>query len=697
MSLWDDILRWFGFQVADPDDSGPPLPETVTTLGGAIGGTPSALPASASAPTPGDDPIVGPAFPWLARWTPDDRRALLEAQTAVGLDPKIGGLLAVIDHESGGKPDALNPLPAAGLIQLTRGANLPGFTTTPAVRAVATWTPARQLRDVVLPFYRRMFPSGAGSSQGGVALLRKNFLPAVAGEADSFVLAVNPGSTGPNGETSNSTVSGLSRGAIYKSNYGFDPGAKMANGTISGGRGYFTWADADKQAAASVARGASHGLMRVSGAVQPADPPMAGWRTALFGCTIPTHRRHGHTCPECGHSWFHDPDPCIGKDATAESCDLAHVCPRCGAAQYRVDLALCGKEDPVMAGGDTYVLLDPLWLPPGVRFDSTSAQQVALWKGADYATARAPDRFWDAPGGPKLGWYYVAGQPDHGAYYLSPSDMVPDQQAPIITSLGRPGVSGYPENVNDWSYGIAGRSTASSAQILRGALRDPAMRGAALADLDPIQWVEIDAPGGYRVKTTAEPLSVGGVRLPMSFGDLIRYAVANNALPLTKVISQARWAQAIDKRLTTPVASSVGAIFNNPAQNATFAASLGPIGHVLRDGGWKEMIIDPAKPLTQSGPNSMVFYGWHKPDGTTFQKGISSDHNRQWVEYDSFGSLVSRDATKDGQPVDLLAEIAKGGPLGGPLAAWLVEELSGGPPAPGPLASSSALSQWSES
>lgn len=620
MSLWDDILRWLGFQVADPDDSGPPLPETVTTLGGAIAGTPSALPASASAPTTGDDPIVGPAFPWLARWTPDDRRALLEVQTAVGLDPKIGGLLAVIDHESGGKPDALNPLPAAGLIQLTRGANLPGFTTTPAVRAVATWTPARQLREVVLPFYRRMFPSGAGSSQGGVALLRKNFLPAVAGETDSFVLAVNPGSTGPNGETSDSKVSGLSRGAIYKSNYGFDPGAKMANGTISGGRGYFTWADADKQAAASVARGASHGLMRVSGAVQPADPPMAGWRTALFGCTIPTHRRHGHTCPECGHSWFHDPDPCIGKDATAESCDLAHVCPRCGAAQYRVDLALCGKEENLGPVG-----------PPGMY-------PVPVRSG---------------------GWRYVS-----------------------VEEALAAGATRHPNGGLDLRCAM-----------LEG---DPAMAG-ALADLDPIQWVEIDAPGGYRVKTTAEPLSVGGVRLPMSFGDLIRYAVANNALPLTKVISQARWAQAIDKRLTTPVASKDGAHFNDPVQNATFAASIGPIGHVLRDGGWKEMIIDPAKPLTQSGPNSMVFYGWHKPDGTTFQKGISSDHNRQWVEYDSFGSLVSRDATKDGQPVDLLAEIAKGGPLGGPLAAWLVEELSGGPPAPGPLASSSALSQWSES
>lgn len=630
MSLWSTIVRaehslarWLGFSVlpdpADDDDSAPTAP---TTLGAAA--TPLALPVATTAappPTSGDDPIVGPAFPWLAKWTPDDRRALLEAQTAVGLDPKIGGLLAVIDHESGGNPAALNPLPAAGLIQLTKGANLPGFGTPEAVRDVATWSPVRQLREIVIPFYRRMFPHGAAATQSGTALLRKNFLPAIAGESGSFVLAVNPGSMGPNGETSESTVSGLSRGAIYKSSYGFDPGAKMVNGMIAGGRGYFTWADADKHAAASVARGASRGWMRVSGAVQPAsDPAMAGVQSALYGCVIPTRRRHGHTCSACGHSWWHDPEPCIGFNATNESCEIAHVCPACGHVERRVDLALCEAEPAGPTG------------PPGM--------------------VPVPAR-------------------SGGFRYVTPEEAL----AAAASKHPRGG----------WD--------------LRNAMLedDPTMRGAATtAELDPIQWIEIDAPGGYRVKTTAEPLSVGGVRLPMSFGDLIRYAAANNALPLTKAISQARWEQAIDRRLTAPVQSKDGAHFNDAAQNATFAATLGPVGHVLRDGGWKEMIVDPSVPLTKTGPNSMVFFGWRKPDGSTIQQGISSHHDRKWIEYDSFGSLVSRDGTLNGQPVDLLAEIAKGGPLGGPLAPWLVAELSGAASAaPGPLASSSVLSEWS--
>lgn len=425
---------------------------------------PSPAAAVISTGVTGEDPIVGPAFPWLSKWTPADRQALLDAQIAVGLDPKIGGLLAVIDHESGGNPAALNPLPAAGLIQLTRGANLPGFTDADAIRAVATWSPARQLAEVVTPFYRRMFPSGA-SAQDGVALLRRNFLPAVASESASYVLGVKPGSTGPNGETSDDRIGTLTRGAIYSSNAGFD----------SGGRGYFTWADADRQAAASVARGAKGGLMRVSGAIVSPDPVMAG-------------------------------------------------------------------------------------------------------------------------------------------------------------------AAGY----------------------------------------DPVTWIEIDV-NGYKVKTNAEPLSIGGVPVAMSFAQLLDAARSLNAIPITAPISDARWAAAEDRRIVNPVPSKDGAHYNDTAQNATFAAAYGPLGTILRDGGHKEMVLAPN--LVTTGPNSMIFYGWRKADGSTYQKGIRSDHDRAWIEYDSYGSLARRDATDpQGNSVDLLDVLSAGGSplMAGKLPAFLDVELRGG-------------------
>src|SRR5689334_9523566 len=48
---------------------------------------------------PADDPIVGPAYPYLVAWTPEQRRALYDAQVALGLDISKGALPGVIQHE----------------------------------------------------------------------------------------------------------------------------------------------------------------------------------------------------------------------------------------------------------------------------------------------------------------------------------------------------------------------------------------------------------------------------------------------------------------------------------------------------------------------------------------------------------------------------------------------------------------------
>lgn len=216
-------------------------------------------PTSPSSSPLADDPIVGPAYPYLSRWTPDERRALYDAQMALGLDITKGALPGVIQHESGGNPAALNPLPAAGLVQITKGANLPGFTDADAIRAVATWPVQRQLSDVVVPLWKRF-----GNLSGATLrdMLRKNFLPGVANKPDSFVLGVKEGSVGPNGEKPEDKLipgMGLTLGQIYKANPGFDPG---------GSRGYFAWSHVDADAART--EKAAKGWIRASGKIEGA-------------------------------------------------------------------------------------------------------------------------------------------------------------------------------------------------------------------------------------------------------------------------------------------------------------------------------------------------------------------------------------------------------------------------------------------
>lgn len=210
---------------------------------------------------------------------------------------------------------------------------------------------------------------------------------------------------------------------------------------------------------------------------------------------------------------------------------------------------------------------------------------------------------------------------------------------------------------------------------------------------DPIAWIEIDAGNGYMVQTNAEPLSRGGVPVTMSFYQEIIACVSLGAVPVTAQIEDARWRAASNLTIVPSVPSPDGAVSvttsRGRGQAAKFAASYGPLGSVLRAGGSKVMLAendrrkvksDAAAMLKEHGPGSMSFYGWkaNVPDGM-IQKGIKSDHDREWIEYDSFAYVAKREATLNGQRVDLLTELARGCPLGGPLAPWLVRALGGVP------------------
>lgn len=154
---------------------------------------------------------------------------LLEDATGVPADSAA----AVMYAESGLKPDAANrlgkktgPIVAAGLIQLTRGANLPGFTTQADIDRVAAMSVIDQIQQVVIPYYRRFGSGAKGASPGHLRMM--NFLPALANQPDGTVLATLDGENN----------------AIYRANYGFDVGAKPdGHGGFTGGKGFFTIAD----------------------------------------------------------------------------------------------------------------------------------------------------------------------------------------------------------------------------------------------------------------------------------------------------------------------------------------------------------------------------------------------------------------------------------------------------------------------
>lgn len=243
--------------------------------------------AAPAAPAPADDPVAAPAYPYLDHWSQEERRALLDLQRELGLDPRQGGLAGVIGHESAGDPSvplARAGTPRGGLIQVTVGAHLPGYQTSDAVWAIRDQGRLAQLRGVVRDFYRRQMPHGPPMDQSASALLRRNYLPGLAGKPADFVLGVRPdgrrgedgallpgqraAGAGPGGEGPGDTLAaGLTRAANYAANPGFD----------LAGRGWFAWEDVDRQAARAEAAALARGWVRVSGArVPPGDLPVAG-------------------------------------------------------------------------------------------------------------------------------------------------------------------------------------------------------------------------------------------------------------------------------------------------------------------------------------------------------------------------------------------------------------------------------------
>ena len=150
--------------------------------------------------------------------SPEARRALLDLCDE--LDMPVDSIAAVIASESGWKPwnafglqkekgtarplkgpdgaylltkenqdrvtAGRKPFFAVGLVQLTNGANLPGFATNEELLKVLEWSAEEQMDRVVRPLYLRHGAAVKGADPGRVYMT--NFLPKFAGKPAEYVL-----------------------------------------------------------------------------------------------------------------------------------------------------------------------------------------------------------------------------------------------------------------------------------------------------------------------------------------------------------------------------------------------------------------------------------------------------------------------------------------------------------------------------
>jgi len=189
---------------------------------------------------------------------------------------------------------------------------------------------------------------------------------------------------------------------------------------------------------------------------------------------------------------------------------------------------------------------------------------------------------------------------------------------------------------------------------------------------DEIKYCQVTV-GEYEIMITCEPIAVGGLRLPTSMGE--EYAISNilGALPLTKVVSDARWTQG-EKIVSNGIGDKSGAVWNDPSQVTRYNATIGPNTGKLRDGYQKEGVL--VSNLQPSGRGALAQYGLrNNTTGDTYENGAPSGHDENWKDYSNTPNYMSRKALKNGEPVDLLDELAVGCSLGGPLPTWLVAKF----------------------
>jgi hypothetical protein len=700
--------------------------------------------------------------PGLTALTQDARAALIDVSTQLGVP--VDSLALVIQSESGWNPTALNPLPAAGFIQLTTGANLPGFKTADAVRAITAMDPVTQIESVALPFYKRFGAKAQGANPGQLYIL--NFLPAVAGSPDTTVLGVRPDNfqnkglpagSGPNGESPSDPLTPtvkLTLGTIYGQNWGFDGGQK----------GYFTVGDIYKR------------LEKLAAATK-------GERIAVDGTIIPAPYSSTFTAAGCGQNWasfakyaagaagvltpLHDPQQyALDQHGSPINTDNAGVVweerdaeswapflanygaawpysgqktsggvvtgsaaiegvprgdPRSGivaglgdfagatmfgslpmeepVALYATYTPVVGLPDaeeqaasPVLGGAVAWAGYDPYPIDPEDGNDTAWAfvprtawpfmDEYIISANAFRAEHLVQGSGQDQSPGDTSGYRELCYEPDVPLAYQQdvtcPPGTDPGDYAGYSAQHDAQGVSGegLGETVDPALYAAGHRSAgATSMSDITALVRQGIVPAAQQGLLDPIAWTQLTV-GPYQIMVTNEPLAVNGIRLPVSMEDAVALSNLLGVLPITPIVSDARWNNpGVQRVLAKPLNDPQGAIINDPGQVARYNAAIGPNTGVLTDGYQKELVVVPG--LQPKGRGSMAQYGFRKADGTMFEHGGPSNHDLHYKDYSDTPTFMSRKATQDGVgAVDLLDVLSAGDPaIGGPLPSWLTAQF----------------------
>ena len=192
-----------------------------------------------------------------------------------------------------------------------------------------------------------------------------------------------------------------------------------------------------------------------------------------------------------------------------------------------------------------------------------------------------------------------------------------------------------------------------------------------------VSWCQMTV-GEYELMVTCEPITVGGLRLPTSMAE--EFVIGNliGALPLTKVVSDARWAQG-EKIVSLGLNDKSGELWNDPSQVQRYNATIGPNTGKLRDGYQKEGVL--VANLQPTGRGALAQYGLRKnAAGATFENGTLSGHDENYKGYSLTPNYMSFSALKNGVSVDLRDELAVGCSLGGPLPDWQIQKFRDGAP-----------------
>jgi hypothetical protein len=192
-----------------------------------------------------------------------------------------------------------------------------------------------------------------------------------------------------------------------------------------------------------------------------------------------------------------------------------------------------------------------------------------------------------------------------------------------------------------------------------------------------VKWCQMTV-GEYELMVTCEPITVSGLRLPTSMEEEFIIGNLIGALPITKAVSDARWAQG-EKVVSQGLNDKSGALLNDPSQVQRYNAIIGPNTGGLRDGYQKEGVLVAG--LQPTGRGALAQYGLRKNQtGATYQGGLPGDHNEKWKDYTNTPNYMSFNALKNGVPVDLRDELAVGCSLGGPIPAWQIQKFRGSAP-----------------